>query len=63
MRPNEDALVFPIVETLTEKDAGLAVLIVRDAGETVHLAAVGAPVQVSETVPVKPVPGLSWSAY
>ena len=52
----------PAVETDTVNGAGAPFAMVTEEG-TWHVALRGAPLQVSETVPLKPAPGLSCSRY
>jgi hypothetical protein len=55
--------VLPVVEMDAENATGFAEVTATEVEERLHFAPVGAPVQVSEIVPVNPVPGLSCKLY
>jgi hypothetical protein len=52
-----------VVETVTVTEVGLVPFSVTELGETLHVDKVGAPVQLRETVWLKPPPGERETAY
>jgi hypothetical protein len=58
--PNGRIITLDVFERLTTKAAPFDPLTATDAGDTEHVEDVGPPVQVSATVPLNPLLGVTW---